>query len=236
MSQLSLQDVQRRSMRAAAVSGVGAAIIVGALVFAVVAVDSAERTLTDLHAKQAKLASDITAAEAQLVQKKAELASLSQVTAASLGYKQAVPPTTTTLIESVKANNLVQTQAGADTNSRRAITVTIYSKLLDREVNQNVVLPKLRNLGFTVRIAPGRGAIAYVPTNAVWFGSAVRIEDVKLLALSLISAGVKIRVIKPFADANGAKRNAIDIGADAQFARNRPLALEDVANAQSFSR
>jgi hypothetical protein len=72
-------------------------------------------------------------------------------------------------------------------------------------------------------------------TNAIWFGSQVPIEDVKLLATRLRQANVPIQSIQPFDDAKS-KQSVIDIGADRTVPKNQPVLTVDEIRNGSFKR
>jgi hypothetical protein len=72
-------------------------------------------------------------------------------------------------------------------------------------------------------------------TNAIWFGSQVPIEDVRLLAARLRQANVPIQSIQPFDDAKS-KQLVIDIGADRTIPKNQPVLTADEIRNGSFKR
>jgi hypothetical protein len=81
---------------------------------------------------------------------------------------------------------------------RSDITVEFFSRPLDRAK----VDPVLQTLNFRVVEKPSK--TQGVPTNTVTFGSAVPVEDVKLLVAELAKAGVDIRVVRPM---NGPRKD-----------------------------
>jgi hypothetical protein len=67
-------------------------------------------------------------------------------------------------------------------------------------------------------------------TNAIWFGSKVRIEDVRLVAIKLRESNILIQSIQPFED-QSSKSLVIDIGADRTIPKNQPfLTIEEIRN------
>ena len=59
------------------------------------------------------------------------------------------------------------------------------------------ISPLVLDLGFRLQyLVPGGEAKNSLSTNAIWFGSNVNVEDVKLVAYTLIRAGIKIKTIK----------------------------------------
>jgi hypothetical protein len=77
------------------------------------------------------------------------------------------------------------------TDSRTKESIEVFS----RDVDRNVVLANLRNLGFAIIERP---AIArHESTNKIWYSTDIPSDDIKLVALTLISAGVSIKAIQP---------------------------------------
>jgi uncharacterized caspase-like protein len=69
-----------------------------------------------------------------------------------------------------------------------------------------------------------------LPTNAIWFGSQVPIEDVRTVAIQLRRANVLIQSIQPFKDL-GSKQLLIDVGADRTVPKNQPIiTLDQIRN------
>lgn len=67
-------------------------------------------------------------------------------------------------------------------------------------------------------------------TNAIWYGSQVPIEDVRLVATQLRQANVMIQSIQPFEN-SGTKQLIIDVGADRTLPDNQPvLTLDEIRN------
>jgi uncharacterized caspase-like protein len=91
------------------------------------------------------------------------------------------------------------------------------------------VLEALAPFGSKVQLCPSK--LEPTPhTNAIWYGSQVPIEDVRLVATQLRQANVKIQSIQPFKDSNS-KQLVIDIGADRTISENQPvLTLDDIRN------
>ena len=104
-----------------------------------------------------------------------------------------------------------------------------------KDVDGKKVEAALLELGFS--IDKRQASISNIPTNAIWYGEPVKIEEVKLVAFTLIRAGVQIKAIRPFAD-NSPRRNAalIQVGADKDVVTNAPLSVEEIRNATRFSR
>jgi hypothetical protein len=134
--------------------------------------------------------------------------------------------------QSLTANQDLQQAARlAPLESRRPVTVQYFPK----DVDGKKVESALQELGFT--LDKRRAPIPGIATNSIWFGKPVKIEDVKLVAFTLIRAGVQIKAIKPFAE-HSPRRNAalIQVGADASVVNRAPLSVEEIRNATGFSR
>lgn len=135
--------------------------------------------------------------------------------------------------QSLNANQaLQQAMPRAGRERRKAVTVEYFPK----NVDENKVEAALAELGFSLRKPPP--VVHAIPTNAVWFGLPVAVEDVKLVALTLIRAGVQIRAIRPIQDYLVAKRDLplIQVGADAAVINDPPLTVEAINAAARFTR
>ena len=141
-----------------------------------------------------------------------------------------------TVQESLYANKALQvavTNVPAQEHERRKrITLEYFPK----NVDAGKVKAALSELGFTV--TEPKAVVPDVPTNAIWFGSPVSLEDVKLVALTLIRAGVQIRRISPIPyDLPGKKDAAlIQVGADTKFVNDPPLTVDAIQAATAFQR
>ena len=118
----------------------------------------------------------------------------------------------------------------ASIRKREPITIEYLPKDVDREIVEGA----LKELGF--RLTTGVTQILHVPTNAIWFGASVPIEDVKLVAYTLIRAGVKIKVIRPFRNPRGARASIVQVGADELYVDAPALTVEEIRSATEFIR
>jgi hypothetical protein len=135
--------------------------------------------------------------------------------------------------QSLYANQaLQQAMPREGREKRRAITVEYFPK----NVDENKVEAALAELGFSVRKPPA--VVHAIPTNSIWFGSPVDIEDVKLVALTLIRASVQIRAIRPIQDYLVTKKDLplIQVGADSSVVNDPVLTAEEINAASRFSR
>src|SRR5262249_11627339 len=101
-----------------------------------------------------------------------------------------------------------------------------------KDVDQEKVLNAIKDLGFN---AKSTAPVGNTPTNAIWFGSQVDIEDVKLVAYALIHAGVNIKDIRPFAKSEG-REDVIQIGGRPAAVEKPPLTIEQIKAVNQFTR
>jgi len=137
--------------------------------------------------------------------------------------------------KSQEANSLVQAAVSSSTASikseRRRITVQYFPKNVDPAVIENT----LSALGFTFMtgVPQQQGA-----TNAVWFGTDVPLSDVKLVALTLVRAGVDLKTIKPFRKSHPVQdRNLlVQVGTDGDYTGKPSLTIDQITSAPGFFR
>lgn len=108
------------------------------------------------------------------------------------------------------------------------VTVKYYPKNVDSAVIQDS-LSKL-GLKFETEQSPNQN----IPTNSIRFGSNVTLEDVKLVAYTLIRAGVELKAIRPFAKPDDPKSSLIQVGADKSLNTRPPLTVEQIRQAPKF--
>ena len=73
------------------------------------------------------------------------------------------------------------------------------------------------------------------PTNSIYFSPRIDIDNVKLIAYSLIRAGIDIKVIKPYSKRIRAKKpNSIEICGDKNNLNLKSITLEDIKAATEF--
>jgi TolA-binding protein len=89
----------------------------------------------------------------------------------------------------------------------RPITVEYYPKDVDPEALQAT----LTKLGFNLEIK--KSEVTNIPINILFYGKNVSEDDVKLVAYTLIRAGVQIRAIQPFTKLADEKATVIQVGA-----------------------
>lgn len=136
---------------------------------------------------------------------------------------------------SQKANILVNAAVEASDASskteRQKITVQYFPKNVDPIVIKNT----LSSLGFTFieGFPQQRGA-----TNAIWFGNDVPISDVKLVALTLVRAGVDLKAIRPFRKNHPVtNRNfLIQVGTDEDLSGIPSMTIGEISATKAFIR
>jgi len=121
--------------------------------------------------------------------------------------------------------------AASGSTGRAEISVQYFPK----DVDGKKVESALEESGFSMdrRQAP----VSDIPTNAIWFGSVVSIQEVKLVAYTLIRAGVPIKTIRPFTATSPRRDQAlIQVGADRAYVDKDPLTVDEVRGLSQFTR
>jgi hypothetical protein len=135
--------------------------------------------------------------------------------------------------QSKEANTKLDTIKDSDTNrknNRSTITVEYFPK----DIDSVVVKSTLETLGFNSKIGKAKNPLS---TNAIWFGSNVNIEDVKLVAYTLIRAGIQIKTIRPFRDdSSNAHTSLIQVGTDRNYENKSPLSVNKILKTSEFRR
>jgi len=110
--------------------------------------------------------------------------------------------------------------------------IEYFPKLSD----EDKAIYALRKLGFKVAIKNPTDEMSTIATNAIWIGRQANMkpENVKLIALYLIRAGIKIRSIRQFDNPNGDKSRIIQIGAGRAYLRNQVWTIDQVMHRRSF--
>ena len=108
--------------------------------------------------------------------------------------------------------------------SRQKPTVEYFPK----DVDGRVVINALQEGGFTFRQANAQ--VPDVPTNSVWIGDSVTLDQAKFVALTLLRAGVPLRAIRRFRDGSGPKALLIEIGSDRAVQNSPLLTVQQIQN------
>jgi hypothetical protein len=149
--------------------------------------------------------------------------------------KTAANATSDQVAISKTANALVSTAVEASDASTKAERQRITVQYFPKNVDPIVIRNTLSSLGFTFSegIPQLQGA-----TNAIWFGKDVPLSDVKLVALTLVRAGVEVKSIKPFRRSHPASdRNLlIQVGTDEQYIGMPTMSVSDITSATAFTR
>ena len=128
------------------------------------------------------------------------------------------------------SKRLLEAEVYATQEPSRSVTVQYFPKDLDR----GIVEAALRGLG--VNLVIGTTQVSESGTNAIWFGQDVSVDDVKLIAMSLIRSGVGIKAIRPFRNPGGERSSLVQVGADRAYANRPALTSRDVQRATRFVR
>lgn len=94
----------------------------------------------------------------------------------------------------------------ADTSK---VLVQYYPKSFDRER----IEAAMNEVSGRFNVRRGRTEVGDTPTNAIWFGENVSLDDIKAVALALAGKGVEIKSIRPFRARSAANESQIQVGA-----------------------
>jgi hypothetical protein len=101
-----------------------------------------------------------------------------------------------------------------------------------RDRDNSKVVTELQNLGFAFSLQPSRRSSR--ASNCVWYGANVTPDEVKVVALALLRAGVGLQAIKPF-ESSPEKDWIIEIG-NRKMDYDDVLAVDDVQRLSSNTR
>jgi len=113
---------------------------------------------------------------------------------------------------------------------------SVQLRYYPKGIDQDKVVLALMELGFQPILLPPVRRLEKSPSNSIWFGANTDPEDIKLVAYSLLRAGIEIKSIRPFKNFHGPKIDAIEIGGDLQLVDSPPLTFEQIYVAAEFSR
>jgi hypothetical protein len=119
----------------------------------------------------------------------------------------------------------------ADVARRKGTTVEVLTK----DIDDDDIRKELGPLGFRTRVNPPDWQDD--AANAVWYGSRARLEDVKLVGLVLMRAGVALRAIRriPVGDAE-ADQAVIRVGVAQDAVDLARMSAAEMAGAAGFAR
>jgi hypothetical protein len=222
-----------RSSRATAVLTMGgAAIVILVLVVSSLELNRLRDDVRALEQRRRTLIADNEtfntenhALDEQLAAKRAEVAKLEPFALTGLGHRDTTVTNPDVLATSVNAGELAGQLAARDVEQRPGITVRYYPKDFELDLNDKIVVPKLDSYGFRLERGVAKNKSH---TNAIWAGGKVPLNDVRLVALTLIAAGVEIKCIRPFQVGGSANARLIEIGADPALTERSAVTIQAV--------
>ena len=122
---------------------------------------------------------------------------------------------------SVEADTRLRALSAAAPMVKSTLRVEYFIKQADGAV----IAPILRRFGFRIDI---KQPINTIPTNHIWVGNNVTLDETKQLAFALIRAGVELRAVGRFQDGSGAKANLIQIGSDPAIQSQPVLTVDQI--------
>ena len=235
--------IGRASRTAAVLSLLGAAIVFGSLWFSADRLWRMEKkaarlaaSTQQLETRRDVLSEEIRGLSDQLEKKMLELNAAAPFALSGLGHREVTQQVAEAgLSGSVRAAQRAEALSRDGAARRANVAVRYYPRDFERELNAAVVLPRLSSFGFRLD-RRAQAKLSDVPTNAIWCGRNVAPEDVKIVALTLVAAGLEIKAIREFRDPTGPKRGAIEIGGDRSFVNAASLSYEQIAEATDFRR
>jgi len=137
------------------------------------------------------------------------------------------------LKNSLKANDAIK-ELSNDYTPNPQIVIRYYYKTIDDEK----IILSLKSLGYSFEKRMPDESLKGQKTNSIWFGSNVSLKDCKIIALSLIRAGIEIKAIRPFKGSQTNptyKANFVEIGGDGSLNNNaQPLTVAQIDNTKTF--
>jgi hypothetical protein len=222
-------NLRKASVRAAVISGIGAALMIGVTGVAAFELYQLRQDVAQITERRDALQREVAALDEEIARKRAENQRLGPLALQSLGHVAPQQATEAVVTASVNAIDIADRLAATGKERRGALTIQYYARDLDRVVNEDVVLPRLRSYGFHLAPAPA-SRLADVPTNVVWKGAGVSDDDARLVVAALVAAGVQIKGVRDVRDPEGPKRNIIEIGASVELRDAPPLTVDQIAN------
>ena len=110
-------------------------------------------------------------------------------------------------------------------NNKRKVAEKLTVEYFPKDFDGAVVKQALQEGGFEFK--PGKPK-NNLPTNSMWVGDSVSVDNIKFVALTLVRAGVQLRSIRRFRDGSKQKAYRIEIGADPAMADAPVLTVEQI--------
>ncbi len=110
-----------------------------------------------------------------------------------------------------------------------------------KDVDENRVSRALKEFGLEAnaaeyQVVEGRSALKDIPTNALWAGENVTLEQARNIALILVRAGVELKFIGRFDQPSGAKANLVQIGSWTELLEKPALRVDQIVSLKEFMR
>ncbi len=112
---------------------------------------------------------------------------------------------------------------GVQPESRTDVVIRYYQKEKDGDK-----IFRLRALGFYIHERPTSEKFDQYASNAIYYGDKVSLEDIKMVAYTLMRQGVDIKTIEPSQFFSDWKAHSIEIGADDTMQDAPSLTLGDI--------
>jgi|UPI0004885C99 hypothetical protein len=136
------------------------------------------------------------------------------------------------LDNAVNADTFISALLDASTTEDRARRSRTVLEIWAKDVDQGRVKQSLKSLGFAT--TERKAKLPNLVTNAVFFGKPVRADDVKLVVLALMRAGVQIQTIRSIQGIAASTQPVIQAGTSAVSEQCPPWTARQVMDAKSF--
>lgn len=147
-------------------------------------------------------------------------------------------------IRSISTNEVLEKSLSANEALKKI--VSRYSpasntviRYYQRTIDEKRVALELQALGYRFDEKPAAEYMSRRETNAIWYGADVPLEDIKIVSLALLRAGVPIKGIRPYRRSltdQSYKRNMIEVGASVDLEEKEVLSVNEVEKAETFGR
>ena len=144
------------------------------------------------------------------------------------GLAKSVADVVETSLQAGPARNKVLSEVRAESTPRPRV---VY---FPKDVDTPTVIRNLQEAHFTVDTRNAK--LTEITTNKIWIGDSVSDADAKLVALTLVQAGVKIKAIRHFLDGTRSKANLIEVGASAKLANAPALTVDQIKGLSNIPR